>query len=99
MLRLRKILLSNYTYIILLIIFIPIILIRLDINNKSIYNNKTTKVEGIITRYSINNDTVTIYLKSKENIIGEYNNTFNYKLGDKIKVIGEFTKSNNKEYN
>ena len=99
MLRLRKILLSNYTYIILLVIFIPIIIIRIDLSKNSIYNSKTTQVIGRITNYSINNDTVIIHLKSKENIIGYYNESFNYSLGDKVKIEGKFNKSTNKEYN
>ncbi len=88
MLRLRKILLSNYTYIFFLIIFIPIIILRLSINYKSIYNINTHRVEGIIYKIEDNK----IYLKSKENLLCYLKDNNNYKLGDKVILIGEFKK-------
>ena len=69
MLRLRKILLSDYTYIILIIIFLPILLIRLNTPKESIYNPNTKQVEGIIIKQELNTNKNIIYVKSKEEII------------------------------
>ena len=101
MLRLRKILLSNYTYIIILIIVISLSLIRLNIKRYSIFNEKETSFNLIIDKYSIDEDKLTIYLKDKETLIGTYyfktkNEQIyfknNIKLGDKLKVEGTLTK-------
>ena len=101
MLRLRKILLSNYFFIIILIIVLLISIIRLSIKRFSIYNEKQTIFNLIIDKYSIDEDKLTIYLKSKETLIGTYYFKTkqeqlyfinNIKLGDKIKVYGTLSK-------
>ena len=102
MLRLRKILLCNYLYYLLLIIVLLITIIRIELPNKSIYTNKSTKVVGIITKI-IYQDKTTIYLKNKENIIVTfYNLPSNIKLhlGDKVEVQGAFKEpsSNTTDY-
>ena len=102
MLRLRKILLCNYLYYLLLIIVLLITIIRIELPNKSIYTNKSTKVVGIITKI-IYQDKTTIYLKNKENIIVTfYNLPSNIKLhlGDKVEVQGTFKEpsSNTTDY-
>ena len=99
MLRLRKILLSDYTYIILIIIFLPILLIRLNTPKESIYNSNTKQVEGIIIKQEINTNKNIIYVKSKEEIICYLNNKTNYELGDKVLIIGEFKKNNTNNVN
>ena len=95
LLRLRKILLSNYLYISILLIVIFISIIRLIIPKESKYNINENTFIFIIDKYNIDNDKLTIYLKGKETVIGTYyfkneyeTNNFNLKLGDQIKVIG-----------
>ena len=99
MLRLRKILLSDYTYIILIIIFLPILLIRLNTPKESIYNSNTKQVEGIIIKQELNDNKNIIHIKSKEEIICYLNNKTNYELGDKVLIIGEFKKNNTNNVN
>ncbi len=97
MLRLRKILLSNYTYIILLIITFIISIIRLNI--KTIYyKERAYIVEAKILNIKIDYDKLTLLVKSKEKLICNYKfknikekNIFLNKIdiGDKIKLYGE----------
>lgn len=71
MLRLRKILLSNYTYIILLIITFIISIIRLNI--KTIYyKERAYIVEAKILNIKIDYDKLTLLVKSKEKLICNY---------------------------
>ena len=92
LLRLRKILLSNYLYISILIIVISISIVKLLIPKESKYNIKENSFIFIIDKYNIDNDKLTLYLKGKETVIGTYyfknEEKFNLKLGDQIKVIG-----------
>ena len=92
LLRLRKILLSNYLYISILIIVISISIVKLIIPKESKYNIKENSFIFIIDKYNIDNDKLTLYLKGKETVIGTYyfknEEKFNLKLGDQIKVIG-----------
>ena len=96
MLRLRKILLCDYLYYSLLILIITISLIRLTIPKASHYNETQTTIEGTIINYVKNNSTITMTIKAKEKLIVYYylNNkeNINLKLGDKIKITGEFNK-------
>ena len=77
----------------------------LVINNryyKTNYNNKTNSVIGVITNLDIDGNKVTINLRAKEKLIVNYYLSSeeelkiynNYKLGDKLKVIGIFSKPN-----
>ena len=68
MLRLRKILLSNYFFIIILIIVLSISLVRLSIKRYSIYNENQNIFNLIVDKYSIDEDKLTIYLKDKETL-------------------------------
>ena len=97
MLQLRKILLLDKIYIIIFLIVIVISIIRLNINNKSIYTSKTTTATGIITNINNTNDKYTIYLKSKENLLVKYysKKKISLSLGDKIIIKGEFYKPHN----
>ena len=103
MLKLRKILLSNYTYYILIAIVSIIAIIRINLPKNSLYKITDTTFTGTITNYNINGNHLTIYLKNKETILGTYYfktkkeiNNFekNLKVGDKIKVEGEFNLPN-----
>jgi competence protein ComEC len=105
LLRLRKILLCNYLYLIILILVILITTIRLLIPRTSIYKSTTTSTTGIITKLIVKEDFLKIYLKNKETVIVTYyykdqNEINNLVLGDKINVIGEFQipESNKEDY-
>ena len=104
MLRLRKILLCDYLYITILIISLLITIYRINISKESNYNESSNTFTGIITKIIIKDDNVRLYIKNKETVIGTFylkdDNNFNFKLGDKIKIEGEFIKpsSNTSEY-
>ena len=93
MLKLRKILLCNYPYYLIFIIVIIISLIRLNIPKVSQYDNNTKQVIGTITAIKEKDKQITLTIKNKEKLLATYYlNKINtkYKLGDKVKVIGEF---------
>ena len=90
MLKLRTILLCNYPYYLLLIFVVIISIPRLIIPKTSIYSVNNTKVTGIVISVKEKNTTKEIILKSKEKVLVYYNKEINLKLGDKIKVTGEF---------
>ena len=70
MLRLRKILLSDYLYLGIIIIVSLITIVRLLLPVKSNYSEYSNKFTGTIQKIIINDDKVTLYLKNKETIIG-----------------------------
>ena len=104
MLRLRKILLSDYLYLSIVIFTLLVTIYRLCIPLESNYNESDTTFTGIIEKIIIKDDKVTIYIKNKETIIGTYYlNRLNYsnlKLGDKVRINGLFKlpTSNTTEY-
>ena len=109
MIKLRKILLSNYFYYIILFIVLIISLIRIIIPNKSIYKEGNIKQEFIVTKITIDEDKLTVNLSNKETLIGTYyfktkqeqiKFKNNIHLGDKIKIEGELVlpKENTNKY-
>ena len=96
MLKLRKILLHDTLFYIIFTLVVLLTIFRLSIVKKSIYNTNTKKVEGIVKDIYIIDDKVDITLKAKEDLIVTYykkdKEQININLGDKILVIGEFTK-------
>ena len=94
MLRLRKILLSDYLYLGIIIIVSLITIVRLLLPVKSNYSEYSNKFTGTIQKIIINDDKVTLYLKNKETIIGTYYlnrlNVTNLKLGDTLTITGTF---------
>lgn len=105
---LRKILLCNYIYILILFIVIVFSIPRLFIN-KTFYKEGIIKEEFIIRKITISDLKVTLILKNKETIIGTYyfktkkeQKYFenNYNLGDKIFIFGELNlpKENTTKY-
>lgn len=96
MLKLRKILLRDTLFYIIFTLVVLLTIFRLSIVKKSIYNTNTKKVEGVVKDIHIIDDKVDITLKAKENLIVTYykkdKEQININLGDKILVIGEFTK-------
>ena len=83
MLRLRKILLCNYLYIVIVLIVGIITLIRL--NNNITYNSPYM---GTVTKIVKIDDKTSITIDDK--VIGTTYKSININLGDKIKVYGEF---------
>ena len=83
MFRLRKILLCNYLYIIIIIVVGIITIFRL--NNTITYNSPYT---GTITKIVKLDDKTSITIDNK--VIGTTYKNINISLGDKIKVYGEF---------
>ena len=83
MLRLRKILLCNYLYIIIIIVVGIITIFRL--NNTITYNSPYT---GTITKIVKLDDKTSITIDNK--VIGTTYKNINISLGDKIEVYGEF---------
>ena len=68
------------------------------------YNSKLKNITGIVTKYSIDGNKLTIYLKAKEIIIINYYlktesekeyYTKNLELGDRLKIVGELSIPNN----
>ncbi len=105
---LRKILLSNYLYIAILLLIIIISIPRLLISSK-LYYKGNIKDTFIIKKITIDNLKLTIEVSSKENLIGTYyfkdkkeKTLFekNYNLGDKILLEGEISlpKENTTKY-
>ena len=90
MLRLRKILLHDYLYIIILILVLITTIIRLSIPNKS--HIKSNIFIGTITKIEEKEDKTNLYITNKETIIAYSYNGLNYNLGDKVKVSGDLIK-------
>ena len=98
--RLKTVLHSKYLYIILFILLSIYCICFYNIKRKSNININSNSFIGIITNYKINNDLLTLEIRGNEKIIGYYyfNNTKeinNYKLGDKVKLIGTFKEPTN----
>ena len=98
--KLKNILQYNYVYYILFIISIVITIIGINTEPKSIYNENTKSVRGVVTEYKITDDKITIYLKSQEDIVISYyyknkKEIDNISYGDEIKVNGTFNKPSN----
>lgn len=96
LLKLRTILLYNYPYYLLLIFVLLISIPRLIIPKESIYTNSSKEAVGIVTEYSYSNDLLKLTISNKEKLIVYYylkeDKNIDIQLGDKIKVLGEFTK-------
>lgn len=103
MLKLRKILLCNYPYYILLFFVLILSFYRVNIKYNSNYSNNTKNFTGIITNIKIEGDLLSLTMKdnNKEMIQASYyfkslkekNKCRNYfKLGDKLQLTGEFSK-------
>ena len=102
MLILRKILLQDKLFIIFFIIVLCISIVRIIIPKNSNYNIKQNELIGTIVDIHYKEDQYKILVKAKEKVIINYYSKKEIKLqlGDKIKVIGEFTipESNKTKY-
>lgn len=90
--KLRIILQSNYFYLFLML-FVAILL-YFNVCDKSKYDINDDVIIGTITSYYIDNDKLVITIFGKEKVLCNYyfkdeNNTFDYELGDKIKLFGK----------
>lgn len=96
MLKLRKILLCNYLYIIFITIVFLLSIFRLSIKNNSAYTESSTSFKGIITKIYFKETNLVIYLKNKENIIATTRSKNpalkNLSLGDTLLITGTFKK-------
>ena len=101
--KLRIILQSNYFYLFLML-FVAILL-YFNACDKSKYDINDDVMIGTITSYYIDNDKLVITIFGKEKVLCNYyfkdeNNTFDYELGDKIKLFGKLKlPSNNSIFN
>lgn len=68
MLRLKTILQYNYIYIILFILVIIISLVRVNIDDKSIFNLNDKKFTGTLLEYKIDGDKLSFIIKNKEKL-------------------------------
>lgn len=102
MLKLRKILLCDFLYIIFIIVILFFSLFRLLFFKSSNYSLKSNLVEGIVTKIVYKENNQVIYLKNKKNFIINFNvgNKLKFTLGDRILVKGEFKRAskNTTEY-
>ena len=98
MLKLRKILLCNSLYyLILLLSLIYFLITTIFIKYQSIYNPDDTVFEGILTKYNFDGNKLSYEINGQEKIIGTYyfktieeKNEYqhNFKLGIKLKITG-----------
>lgn len=72
MLKLRTILFYNYFYYILIGLVLISVGIRVNVSRESCYQGDEHYFEGIITKYNVDGNKLTIWLKSKETLIGNY---------------------------
>ena len=102
--KLKTVLQSRYLFKIIFLIFIAYAIIFTNIYKyKSIYKDNITNIKGIITKYNISNDKLTIYINNKETIIGTYyiknkeesNYLSQYELGDTVLLNGTLYKPPN----
>lgn len=93
MIKLRIILLSKKTYIIILIISLIISLFRINIGHKTSLNKNVKCLRGIITSYSYKDGKTSITLKlKKESVNGYLYKKVKFKLGDKVNACGDLSK-------
>ena len=101
MLRLRKILLYNYLYFVILSIGLIITAVRVNLPIKSNYKLSDTKIIGIVTNIDIDGNKLDIIINGKEKIKAYYyfdsleekeriSNLIN--LGDKVLLTGQLNK-------
>ena len=93
--KLKNILQYDNLFYLLLFISLIIMVVKINIIPKSIYNEENDYVEGYVTDYKLKDTRLTIYLKSKENIVIYSKENYNLSYGDYIYVKGEFNLPNN----
>lgn len=98
MLKFRKILLSNYTYLTLAVLVAFSLIIRLNLPARSSYNADSSVFVGIIKKITIDGSYLKLDLKAIDDIVISHyfkseadRDAFatNFGLGDKVLVLGE----------
>lgn len=101
MLKLRKILLSNYLYIIIIIITIFISVFRIVLPKESLYKEGSVELTSTITNITIDGNKLTLDVTSKEKLLATYyfeteqeklNFLKTINLGDEILLTGTLVK-------
>ena len=101
MLKLRKLLLLNKTFYIILFLTVILTIIRFNIKPQSILNTNVKIVSGVITKLNYDSDKISLTLKisSSENLKATYylenNKYIKLRLGESVKLIGSVKKVNN----
>ena len=101
MLKLRKLLLLNKTFYIILFLTVILTIIRFNIKPKIILNTNVKIVSGVITKLNYDSDKISLTLKisSNENLKATYylknNKYIKLRLGESIKLIGSVKEINN----
>ena len=72
MLKLRKVLLSNYLYFAIVFLVLICTIIRITIPKQSKYSRKTTEIIGVIQNIKITDKKIEFLIKGKEKIIANY---------------------------
>lgn len=95
LLKLRRLLLCDYLYIISFLIILLIGIIFTNFNKNSIYNENINQITGKVTWIEKENEYYKIELKAKEKIIVYYKKENNIKVGNELRLEGEFERPKN----
>lgn len=89
LLKLRKILLLDYLYLIILFIVILISIYKINLPIKKIYisNNNYVITGEVISVKNIDNNTI-LKIKAKELLIARYKGNLSFEIGDRVKLSG-----------
>ena len=99
--KLKTILLSRKTYLIIIcFLFLYVFIFTKIIKYTSVYDGSENRITGIVTNYRIKSNKLTIEIKAKEKIIVNYYYEDELPktrslIGSKITIIGKMNKPNN----
>lgn len=103
LIRLRKILLCNSFYFMLLVLGVCFLVFSFTQSSKSKYPLETKEVEAVVTNYLVDGNKLNLEIKAKEKFIGNYyfktkmerTKFLKYlELGDQVKIKGTFKRPN-----
>ena len=99
--KLKTILLSRKTYLIIIcFLFLYVFIFTKIIKYTSVYDGSENRITGIVTNYRLKSNILTIEIKAKEKIIANYYYEDELPktkslIGSKITIIGKMNKPNN----
>ena len=99
--KLKTILLSRKTYLIIIcFLFLYVFIFSKIIKYTSVYDGSENRITGIVTNYRLKSNKLTIEIKAKEKIIANYYYEDELPktkslIGSKITIIGKMNKPNN----
>ena len=99
--KLKTILLSRKTYLIIIcFLFLYVFIFTKIIKYTSVYDGSENRITGIVTNYKLKSNKLTIEIKAKEKIIANYYYEDELPktrslIGSKITIIGKMKKPNN----